>query len=366
MGARPVPLPMANYFFIPEKKPCTSDKIHHPYWFIMIHTVIRVIAIFLLAGLAFHAVCAEGIQDAAIWGNKGKALINTNENAAALEAFDQALQLDPFYAEGWVLRGDVLVRLERYADAADSYDRALAIDKTNADIMGRKAKVLSYLGRNTEALDLYQRAISLNPNIFTNLDGLADVLASLNRFSEANEAYDTALKASPQNNATWNKKGLVLARMFLNREAVEAFNKSLQIYPDSAEVWNNMGGALFSQGKMKEALNAFENAIALDKRYIPQKYEDTLNILESNRDKRSGIAGTEEAVIPEVVSQFLLPPPIFILNYLMIGTGVILIITLGFARLVHGRTVRKKNTPGNSDNPEDSPDTPSSGGLFKD
>jgi tetratricopeptide (TPR) repeat protein len=195
---------------------------------------------------------------------------------------------------------------------------------------------------------------------------MADVLATLNRFSEANEAYDTALKTDPRNNETWNKKGLVLARMFLNREAVEAFNQSLQIYPDSAEVWNNMGGALFSQGRMKEALDAFEHAISLDKSYIPQKYEDTLNILESNRDKRAGIAGTEEAVIPEVVSQFLLPPPIFILNYLMIGIGVILIITLGLAQVVHGRRMRKKGNLDDPDNPGDSSDIPSSGRPFED
>ena len=164
------------------------------------------------------------------------------------------------------------------------------------------------------------------------------MLAALNRFSEADEGYSAALKIDPASNATWNKKGLNLARMYRNEEAVEAFNQSLQIYPDSAEVWNNMGSSLFNLGKMRDALTAFEHAIDLDERYIPQRYGDTLSRLQEARQGQVPVA-EENNTAPAFPSSIDLkvPPPIFIINYLMIGVGVLAIILLGGIRILHSR-----------------------------
>ncbi|MDD1727955.1 MAG: tetratricopeptide repeat protein, partial [Methanospirillum sp.] len=216
--------------------------------------------------------------------------------------------------------------------------------KTNADIVGKKGLALFLLGKYRDALDTYDRAVSLNPNVYQNLEGKADVLAALNRYSEADAMYDAALKIEPRSNATWNKKGVILARMFKNEEAAEAFNQSVIIYPGSAEVWNNMGSALFNQGKMKEALKAFEQAIALDDSYIPQKYGDTLSRLQ--QDKQAAAQETQEnGSGPAVITPELkLPPPIFLINYLMVGVGILAILTLGiilvFKRRKQNREIR--------------------------
>lgn len=298
------------------------------------------LAFFFILGVIFP-VAAESIQDAAIWANKGKALAEIKDYQGAIGAYDQALQLDAYYAEAWKLRGDTLITLERYIEAADSYDRAIAIDKINAEIIGKKARTQYLLGRYRDSLETYDRAVSLNPNIFQNLDGKGDVLAALNRFSEADAAYDAALKLRPDSNSTWNKKGLSLARTFRNEEAADAFNRSIAIYPGSAEVWNNRGSVLFNLGRMQEALEAFEHAISLDQSYIPQKYEDTLSRLQADQQAQTGKPGPVSTQGVTAALDLKIPPTIFIMNYLMIGLGLLAILMLGMIRVIHARKKAK-------------------------
>lgn len=280
----------------------------------------------------------DNIQDATVWVNIGKEAYQKKDFASAIVAYDEALLRDEFYTEGWKLRGDALMELGKYEEAALSYERAITIDKNNPELLGRKGRALYLLGEYQEALALFTRAVSLNPNIFTNQDGYGDVLSALNRLTEADIAYTTALKIEPKNNETWNKKGEVLSRMFRNDEAVAAFNQSILLYPDSAEVWNNLGSVYFSMGQMQSALTAFEKAISLDENYIPKKYEDTLSLIAKDKSRISEPLPDAFSSIDEVSPfEIELPPGIFVLNYVMIITGVCAIFAIGIVQLMRKR-----------------------------
>lgn len=300
--------------------------------------MVLAILLSLATALVFYPVAAQNIQDATVWLNKGKEAFQKKDYVSAIAAYDQALNLDQYYTEGWKLRGDVMMELNRYAEAAESYDRAIAIDKTNADLFGKKGRAIYKLGNYQEALEILTRAVSLNPNSFQNKDFYGDVLAALNRFTEADNAYTGALKIDPKNNETWNKKGEVLAKMYRNEEAISAFNQSIQIYPDSAKVWNNIGGVHFAMGNLNKALTAFEKAIFLDESYIPQKYGDTISRLAKADSSKQNPKIEENVEIPVANISFEIPPSIFLLNYIMIIIGIIVITLLGAMGVMRKRT----------------------------
>ena len=50
----------------------------------------------------------------------------------AIEAYRQALRIDPKDAIGWLSLGDTYYRLERYNDAIEAYRQALRIDPEDA------------------------------------------------------------------------------------------------------------------------------------------------------------------------------------------------------------------------------------------
>nr|WP_319537584.1 tetratricopeptide repeat protein [uncultured Methanospirillum sp.] len=61
------------------------------------------------------------------WNNKGVALSRLGKYYEAIEAYDQALQIDPEYSSAWNNKGVVLSRLGKYHEALDAFDRALRI-----------------------------------------------------------------------------------------------------------------------------------------------------------------------------------------------------------------------------------------------
>jgi tetratricopeptide (TPR) repeat protein len=48
--------------------------------------------------------------------------------AAALNAYDKAVALNPFYHQAWFNRGKLLAEMGAYGNALESYDRAIALE----------------------------------------------------------------------------------------------------------------------------------------------------------------------------------------------------------------------------------------------
>lgn len=62
-----------------------------------------------------------------VWNNKGVTLSRLGKYNEALEAYDQALRIDPDYPNAWNNKGVVLSRLGKYSEALEAFDRALQI-----------------------------------------------------------------------------------------------------------------------------------------------------------------------------------------------------------------------------------------------
>src|SRR6266480_3680774 len=79
-----------------------------------------------------------------------------------LAAYEQAIRLDPTYAQAYTGKGDILYDLKRYEEALLTYEQAIALDPTSAEAYNGKAISLVFLGRNEEALAAYEQVIRLD------------------------------------------------------------------------------------------------------------------------------------------------------------------------------------------------------------
>ena len=61
---------------------------------------------------------------------------------AALESFNQALKLNPNYAEALNNRAVVLVSLKKFEEALESYDQAIALRPNYMDAANGRANLL--------------------------------------------------------------------------------------------------------------------------------------------------------------------------------------------------------------------------------
>jgi Flp pilus assembly protein TadD len=160
-----------------------------------------------------------------------------------------------------------LYRKGEYNQSIYYFEEAIKLDPNYADAWYKKGNDLSNLGRYYDALQAYNKTIELNPqNTFAWIDkGI--ILKLMNKHGESFQAYDKAVELNPQNEFLWVSKGEDLAAQGKYDEAILAYDKAIELKPQGLQgaiVWSVKGDALKAQGKYEEALLAYNKSIELD------------------------------------------------------------------------------------------------------
>lgn len=99
----------------------------------------------------------------------------------ALAAFEQALRLDPHFADAYFGKGNAFYFMKRYEDALLAFEQAIRLDPHNAALHNNKGGALYMLGHYREALADYEQALRLDPHLVNAQRGRSLVLRRLGR-----------------------------------------------------------------------------------------------------------------------------------------------------------------------------------------
>jgi tetratricopeptide (TPR) repeat protein len=198
--------------------------------------------------------------------------------SAAIELYDQILLAQTDSPKLWCERGVALHQQGQHAAAAASYRRALAIDPAYA-IAHNNLGVAQYHGGETEgAVDSFRAALSSQPNFVKAWLNLALLLFRGKRLQLGLESYRQVLTLEPEQPVAWNGVGLVLAELKKFEDARNAFGRSIHARPAFAEAHYNLGFTLSNLGDFEGALRATKRALELDPYYTPQKFELAIDV----------------------------------------------------------------------------------------
>jgi len=131
-----------------------------------------------------------------ILNNTGNALSALGRNEEAIEAFQQAISVDPIYTDPYNGLGNALSNLGRNEEAIEAFQQAISVDPKFSYPYSGLGNALSALGKKEEAIEAYQQAISVDPKDAYPYNGLGNALSALGRNEEAIEAYQTFIKLS--------------------------------------------------------------------------------------------------------------------------------------------------------------------------
>ena len=162
------------------------------------------------------------------WVKEGTALYNLKQYGEALDAYDQAIRLDPTNARFYSNKGRALNRLKRYEEAVATYDQAIHLDPTNTLAYYKKGYILNSLKQHEEAIVVYDQAIHLNPNDAPAYNGKGNALYDLQRYEQALLIYEQALRLDPNYASVYNNMSNTLKRLGKDREAQQAYERAKQ------------------------------------------------------------------------------------------------------------------------------------------
>jgi len=185
-------------------------------------------------------------------------------HSKAIEAYKQAIHINPDYLSAYSSLGGVYFGLGNFTEAVESFKQVIRINPNDTfayNILG-----VSYLAlaNYAKAIEAYQQAIRIDPDNFVAHDGLGLVYFMLGNYIKAIEAYQQAIHIDPNIAATYSTLGKAYANLGNHIKAIESFKQAIRINPDYVEAHFLLGVTYLLIGNRNSALNEYKILKELD------------------------------------------------------------------------------------------------------
>jgi TolB-like protein len=146
-------------------------------------------------GFAMVVQFAWGLRTPTAWATSPRDSLLPMARAAA----ERALDLDSLRTDAWMAFGSAMTWSGEFAAAKASLDRALRLDSLNADALQQSGTIyaVGQLNDYGRAEPLLRRAVAIDPDMRNAWRQLGLVLSAQGRFAEAEAVFDTALSFGP-------------------------------------------------------------------------------------------------------------------------------------------------------------------------
>jgi tetratricopeptide (TPR) repeat protein len=202
----------------------------------------------------------------------GWAYGNLDRYEDAVEAFRQALRIDPKYTDAWYNLGTIYRDLKRYNDAIEAYLQAIRIRQGDAKTWFELGFAYGKLKRSNDQIEAYRQAIRINPNYVHALLDLGLVYRDLERFNDAIETFRQLIRIDSKSISGWYSLGITYGKLNRYNDAIEAYRQAIRIYSENSGAWYNIGFAYSKIKRYEDAIEAFRQALRIAPKYTDAWY----------------------------------------------------------------------------------------------
>jgi tetratricopeptide (TPR) repeat protein len=178
-----------------------------------------------------------------------------------------------FSAEQYLQTGNQYMREQQYDKAVDAYKQAIHLDPNLAAAYHALGSVYVNMGRAGDALVPLQTAVRLDPNNSLIHLNLGITLAILHRGEDALTEMNEAKRLNPNDARIANEQGNVLHNLLgrLN-DALAAYQEARQLSPNDPVIQHNIGLTLLQLGQVADAIEPLQTAVRLAPKYRDARY----------------------------------------------------------------------------------------------
>ena len=197
-----------------------------------------------------------------LWNIVGISAAQTNMLDEAIDAFDNAILLEPNYAETYNNMGNVLRDKKMLEESIKVYKKAISLRPDYADAYSNMCITLKDQGKLDDAIEACKKAILHKPDNELAYNNLGNILKDQIKLEEAIQAYKKAISLKPDYADAYSNMGIALKDLGKLDESLKAYKKSISLKPSFVDAYNNMGNTLKDLGNLDKALEAYKKAIS--------------------------------------------------------------------------------------------------------
>jgi len=188
-----------------------------------------------------------------------------------MENFNKLLKLchawtkdEPDNKLAWYSLGAAYGQINRYQDAVEAYRNALLVDPQFAFAWSNLGLAYAELKLYDHAIKSLQEALRIDPEHNFAWANLGFVYVELHRYNAAIMASRQALRIDLGIAEPWNNLGLAYAGLKRHNNAIEAYRQAIRINPEFAVAWYNLGVTYELSGNKGAAMDALKELRRLD------------------------------------------------------------------------------------------------------
>ncbi len=155
------------------------------------------------------------------WNNYGIALLDGQQYAASVAAFQRVVTMRPDYADAYTNVAIAMIAWEKYSDARPNLQKSLTLDPGNARALYYEALVDRNEGNLDAAIVDLQKVVAKFPRSRDAHRELGFSFYQQHRYPEARAEYETMQTIDPDDLAAHYNLAILYRRMGLKKEAAE-------------------------------------------------------------------------------------------------------------------------------------------------
>lgn len=169
------------------------------------------------------------------WISLGRAYSKVGQAVMAIEAYQQALRINPENAGAWYFLGSSYSKVGQSTKAIEAYQQALHINPEDADVWYMLGVAYGKSGQLVKAIEAYQQALRITPEDADAWLDLGDAYGKSGQIAKVIEAYQQALRINPENAKTWYMLGVAYSLTEQRGKVLETYKRLKTLHPAMAE-----------------------------------------------------------------------------------------------------------------------------------
>ncbi len=216
---------------------------------------------------AYNQAISLNPDYAEAYNNRGVAKDELGQHDEAITDYNDAIRLKSNYAEAYNNRGAAKAELGQHDGAIADYEEAIRLKPDYAEAYYNRGNQKAELGQRDDAIADYNEAIRLKRDYANAYYNRGNAKFLLDRHEEAIADYDEAIRLKRDYAEAYNNRGAAKFLLDRHEEAIADYNDAIRVKPNSADAYYNRGKTKAALGQYDEAIADYDEAIRLKRDY---------------------------------------------------------------------------------------------------